>query len=104
MIIGGKNYNFKFTGLTLHFYKEQFHKDFLFILANDEKIADDVMSLLQILWALIKTSDHNFMDYLEWLDSMSMIDIANLVSPENAKEIIQAISSDYATTKELKKK
>lgn len=104
MEIKGKNYNLKFTGLTLHLYKEQFHRDLLFLLTNEAELSGDTTIILGVLWALIKTVENSFPEFLEWLDSLSIQDIAMIVTPENVKEITQVIIGDNATTKELKKK
>lgn len=101
MKINGKDYNLKFTGLTLVIYKEEFHKDFLSIITGLDKAIADNTTLFEITWALIKTCDDSIPSFREWCNEVT--DVTEIISKEGLTEIIKAINHDADATVEIKK-
>lgn len=100
MVFNDKNYELKFTGMTLLTYKEEFHKDLLS--ANMAEDDFDTLSWFEIMWSLLKTADPNFMSYREFLGKIT--NIREVLSHDNIIEIMETISSDNKVTIDSKKK
>lgn len=102
MIINEKEYELKFTGLTLVIYKEQFHKDFLNTITNLGALSEDYTTILEITWAMLRTCDAQTPTYLEWCNTIT--DITEIISTKGINEIISIVNNDVKQTKNLKKK
>lgn len=97
MIINDKEYKMKYTGYTLYLYKKEFQADMLTDCKNIKENFD-VVIVMQICWAMLKTGDDNAPSFREFMDNV------NINSPDLFNEMNECLSRDGNATKELKKK
>lgn len=96
MKINDKEYNLKYTGRTLLIYKEQFHSD---MMVDCQKIKDsfNMLTLMQICWAMLKAGDKEAPDYEEFLDNVEVNDTSMI------EEMNACLFRDGSVTKVKKK-
>lgn len=99
MIYNEKDYNLALTGYTLVLYKQEFHKDLFTALTKFNNNFDSV-SWLEIIWAMLKSSNDNFPNFKNFVSSIT--DLSTMFTKENIEEMTNVIKS--CTTPNSKKK
>ena len=95
MKINEKEYKLNITGYTLVIYKEKFKKD-LFKSLNTFKEDIDMVSILEILWACIKSSYSDVPDFEEFASSIE--NVGMLLSKETFTELSECIKRSSKRT------
>lgn len=103
MKIGERNYELAFTGETLLIFKENFHTDFINLIADTGKLLEDYELLFGVLWSLIKDRD-DLPPYREFMKSLKPKDMLHIINIDTIKEIVDICNGDMETEIELKKK
>lgn len=102
MKINEKEYTLRMSGKTLVIYKEEFKKDML--LETNRFVSkglEDMTLLMELAYALIKTTSDDIGTYMEFVDE---INPSEFFSVENVQEIVLTIRRDREPTNQLKKK
>ncbi|MBQ0113746.1 MAG: hypothetical protein KBT03_11510 [Bacteroidales bacterium] len=88
MKINEKEYKLELTGYTLVVYKQEFHRDLFNAIAElDNNI--DVVAIMEIAWAFIKSSNNDVPSFNEFAKSIK--DITSFLSKETIEEMTNAI-------------
>lgn len=103
MKINEREYELAFTGETLLIYKENFHRDFISIVADPTVMLDDYELLFSVVWSLIKNRE-GLPNYRDFMRSLSAKDMMSVINIETVREIVTICNDDMSQDVELKKK
>lgn len=88
MKINEKEYKLELTGYTLVAFKQEFHKDLFNAITELEK-GIDVVVIMEIIWAFIKSSSDDVPSFNEFAKSIK--DVSSLISKEAIIELTNAV-------------
>lgn len=96
MKINDKEYKLKYTGKTLWLYKQEFKTD---LIADCKKVKEnfDIVIILQVCWAMMKSGDESAPEFQEYLDYV------DITSPTLLQEMNDCLDKFGSATKILKK-
>lgn len=92
--IDGKDVNIMGTPMTAYYYKKEFGQSLsgdlmaLEALEKDQSVFDDI-NFLQMIWALAKTADKNLGSFVNWLQNIESLNLAEIIE-DVAEEAMNA--------------